>query len=149
MRDIAFPYITPSSRVYTAGKYPTKIVDFQNGAQSAIRYGNRRSQSKLQLKFENVEERWAREILTCYKRVNENWNYVRFNKGDDMNLPDRDRGGAWEGVEDDRLVSEWYQENFEDASKTYWRFAEPPTITSVTRGIVNISCSFVSYLDAD
>lgn len=149
MTDIAFPYITPSSRVYTAGVYPTTIVDFQNGAQSAIRYGNRRSQSKLRLEFENVEEKWAVRILDCYQRVNKNWNYVRFNRGDDVNDPDRDRGGAWEGVEDSELISDWYQENAPSASSTYWRFAEPPTITSVTRGIVTISCSFVSYLDAD
>lgn len=149
MKDIAFPYITPSTRVYTAGRYPTRIVDFQNGSQSAIRYGNRRSQSQLLLEFANVEEKWAVKILKCYERVNENWNYVRFNKGDDIDDPDIDRGGAWEGVEDPDLVSQWYQENFVDASMTYWRFAEPPTITSVAPGIVSISCSFVSYLDAD
>ena len=149
MKDIAFPYITPSSRVYKAGQYPTRVVDFQNGSQSAIRFGNRRSQSQLQLEFKNVEDKWAVQILECYEKVNENWNYVRFNRGDDVDNPDLDRGGAWEGVEDEELISNWYQENFPAASSTYWRFAEPPEVTSVVPGIVTIRCRFVSFLDAD
>ena len=109
---IAFPYITPSKRVYTAGTYPTKFFESVNGTTTAIRFGNRRSKSKLQLSFEGVQEKWAYEILQCYEQTMENWDYIRFNKGDDLDDPDLDRGGAWEGILDQDLLENWYQENF-------------------------------------
>ena len=146
---IPFPYITPSARVYTAGEYPTKLFEAVNGSTTAIRYGNRRSKSTLQLSFQGVAEKWAVEILNCYEQTMEGWNYVRFNRGDDQLDPDLNRGGAWEGVKDQALIENWYQENFGAASMTYWRFDGPPQITSLYPGTVTIDCSFVSYLDPD
>ena len=146
---ITFPYITPSKRVYKAGVYPTKLFESVNGATTAIRYGNRRSKSTLQLSFEAVGEEWALEILNCYEQTMENWNYVRFNRGDDQFDPALDRGGAWEGITNQDLIENWYQENFSAASMTYWRFEKPPTLTHVVRGLVTVSCSFISYLDGN
>ena len=144
---IAFPYITPSKRVYTAGTYPTKFFESVNGTTTAIRFGNRRSKSKLQLTFEGVQEKWAYEILQCYEKTMENWDYIRFNKGDDLNDPDLNRGGAWEGILDQDLIENWYQENFTKASMTYWRFEGPPQVTHLYLGTVTVTCSFISYLD--
>ena len=146
---IPFPYITPSKRVYQAGVYPTKLFESVNGSTTAIRYGNRRSRSKLQLSFEGVGEEWAVEILNCYQQTMESWNYIRFNRGDDQFDPDLDRGGSWEGVKNQDLIEHWYQENFQDASRTYWRFEGPPRVTSLYPGTVTIDCSFVSYLDPE
>ena len=146
---ITFPYITPSARTYSPGEYAYKFFDSQNGATTAIRYGNRRTKSQLQLEFTAIKEEKALEILECYRKTMLNWNYVRFNKGDDMNPDTPDRGGAWEGIENDDLITNWYQENFGDASMTYWRFEKPPTLTHVVRGIVTVKCSFISYLDGN
>lgn len=141
---IPFPYVSPSTRVYTAGEYPTKFFESINGATTAIRYGNRRSRSRLEATFVGITEDKAVEILNCYKDTNENWNYIRFNKGDDGI---GGRGGMWDGVYDQDLIEQWYQENFAKASQTYWRFESPPVVTSLYPGICTVSCSFISYLD--
>ena len=145
-QEIRFPYITPSSRVYTAGVYPTKFFEAVNGSTTAIRYGNRRSKSRLSLSFQGVDERWANKILQCYADCMEKWGYVRFNRGDDGA---GGNGGAWEGVLNQNLIEGWYQENFVDASQTYWRFDGPPQVTSLYPGTVTIDCQFVSFLDPD
>jgi len=153
---IAFPYITPSSRVYSPGEYPSEDFVSQNGSTTHVRYGNRRSGSRLSLGFQNITDDEAYQILQCYKRVQENWHYVRFNRGDDG---DGGKGGAWEGVQpyidiendpnrERKLITHWYQENFPDASGTYWRFASPPTVTSTFPNRCTVQCEFVSYLDA-
>ena len=143
---IPFPYITPSTRVYTAGEYPTKYFEAVNGATTAIRYGNRRHRSKLQATFEGIPEEKALEILNCYKDTMENWDYIRFNRGDDGI---GGRGGMWEGISNQTLIENWYQENFMNASQTYWRFESPPVVTSLYPGVCSVSCSFISYLDPD
>ena len=86
--------------------------------------------------------------MQCYEQTMENWDYIRFNKGDDLDDPDLDRGGAWEGILDQDLLENWYQENFTKASMTYWRFEGPPQVTHLYPGTVTITCSFISYLDA-
>jgi len=143
-KEVVFPYHTPSTRVYEPGEYPIKLFESQNGATSAIRFGNRRSKSKLKLEFANVEEQVAFDILRVYRNCMLNWGYIRFNRGDDgVN----GKGGSWEGVEHPELISDFYQENAVTASGTYWRFEKPPQVTSVVPGIVTVSCAFVSYLD--
>lgn len=144
--EVPFPYITPSKREYSPGVYPTKFFEAINGSTTAIRYGNRRSKSKLSLSFQGVKEEWAIEILECYEKCMEQWGYIRFNRGDDGI---GGRGGAWEGVQEQKLIENWYQENFVRASQTYWRFESPPTVTTLYPGTVTIDCQFISYLDPD
>ena len=149
-QPITFPYITPSARSYTPGEYPEERFESQNGTTTRVRYGNRRSKSKLSMTFSNITEDQAVQILDCYVQVNgtEPWNYIRFNKGDDMNGSEFDRGGAWQGVESQELIEKYYQENFRDASGNYWRFSTPPTVQSTFPGRVTVSCEFESFLDA-
>jgi len=149
---IEFPSITPSSRVYSPGEYPSEEFVSQNGSTTHVRYGNRRSGSRLSLGFQNISDTDAYRILQCYKRVQENWHYVQFGKGGDG---DGGAGGAWEGVQISQpdsskrgLVTNWYQENFVDASGNYWRFASPPRVTSTFPDRCTVQCEFVSYLDA-
>ena len=61
-----------------------------------------RVQSQLSLTFANITEKQAVEILDCYVKVNgtQPWKYIRFNRGDDQLDPELDRGGAWEGVQE-------------------------------------------------
>jgi hypothetical protein len=144
---VPFPYITPSARQYSPGEYPEERFVSQNGSTTRVRYGNRRSQSKLSLTFANIDEEQAVEILECYDKVNgtEPWNYIRFNRGDDGNTG---RGGAWEGVKSQTLIESYYQENAITASGTYWRFSQPPVVRTNFPGRVTVTCEFESFLDA-
>ncbi len=44
-----FPTIKPSSRTFTAGRYPQTEFVAQNGAKTVIRYGNKQVDAKLTL----------------------------------------------------------------------------------------------------
>ena len=147
VEPVPFPYITPSSRQYSPGEYPEQRFESQNGSTTRVRYGNRRSKSKLSMSFNNITEDQAIEILDCYKKVNgsQPWKYIRFNRGDDGI---DGNGGAWEGVQSQDLIEKYYQENFGAASGTYWRFANPPTVQTTFPGRVTVSCQFESFLDA-
>ena len=144
---VPFPYITPSSRQYSPGEYPEERFESQNGSTTRVRYGSRRSKSKLSMSFNNITEDQAIEILDCYKQVHgsQPWKYIRFNRGDDGI---DGAGGAWEGVQNQRLIEEYYQENFVKASGTYWRFSTPPTVQTTFPGRVTVNCEFESFLDA-
>ena len=150
IEPVAFPYITPSSRTYVPGRYPEERFVSQNGSTTRVRYGNRRVQSQLSLTFANITEKQAVEILDCYVKVNgtQPWKYIRFNRGDDQLDPELDRGGAWEGVQEQSLIEKYYQENFSEASGNYWRFSNPPRVQSTFPGRVTVSCEFESFLDA-
>ena len=133
----AFPTVLPTSRSYTPGEYATQEFVALNGVKTYLRYGNKRSESTLSLTFKNIKDSDADDILTHYVLVNENWSaanektrWVTFSSfnglaGLEGNLPSYFR---------------------EDGLR--WRYSEPPKITSVQKGISNVTCNFVACLDS-
>ena len=135
MAQVKFPEnIAPSSRSYKAGEYPQEVFESQNGSKSIIRYGNKAVNATLSLGFTNISDADALSIVTNYKSVNSDWDYVVFGTTRGM-----------QGVEDKDLRAEIYG----DSEGTRWRYAGPPSVTSVQPGINNVSCSFVACLDGD
>ena len=68
-----FPTIKPTSRSYTPGEYPTQEFVSLDGTKTYMRYGNKRSESTLDLSFNNITDSEADQILDNYVAVNENW----------------------------------------------------------------------------
>jgi len=135
MAEVKFPQdIAPSSRAYNAGEYPQSVFESQNGSKTVIRYGNKAVNATLTLGFTNISDANALSIVTNYKNVNSDWDYVVFGTRRGM-----------QGVEDEDLRDEIYG----DSEGTRWRYAGPPSVTSVQPGINNVSCSFVACLDGD
>ena len=135
MAQVKFPEnIAPSSRSYKAGEYPQEVFESQNGSKSIIRYGNKAVNATLSLGFTNISDADALSIVTNYKSVNSDWDYVVFGTTRGM-----------QGVEDKDLRAEIYG----DSEGTRWRYSGPPSVTSVQPGINNVSCSFVACLDGD
>ena len=64
-----FPFIKPSSRSYTPGRYPQTEFIAQNGAKTVIRYGNKKVDAKLSLGFTNITDAEANEILNFYEEI--------------------------------------------------------------------------------
>jgi hypothetical protein len=129
----SFPGIKPSSRSYSPGTYPSTDFESLDGTKTHLRFGNKRVNATLQLGFSNISDSDAALILANYENVNSDWDYVTFNSSN-----------GTVGIGNYTLAN-YVQEN---TSGLKWRYAGPPTVTSVFKNKNNVSCSFVACLDA-
>jgi len=128
----AFPSIKPSSRSYSPGRYPQTVFEAQNGSTTVVRFGSRRVDAELSLGFENISDDNAAAILQNYEAVNAEWNHVTFTSADAA-------AGASSSLQDYlREVG---------GSGLLWRYAEPPSVTSVIPGRSSVQCKFKAFLD--
>ena len=65
-----FPSITPSTRLYTQGNFPSAIQASSNGVTTGFRRGNRRINQTLQLSFNNLTEAQVTQIRNHYDGQN-------------------------------------------------------------------------------
>ena len=61
-----FPPVKPSSRTFTAGRYPQTEFVAQNGAKTVLRYGNKQVDAKLTLGFTNITDEQVNLILNTF-----------------------------------------------------------------------------------
>lgn len=140
MPGVPFPSIKPSSRSYTPGVIPKEIFRAQNGATSAVQFGKRVVDSKLQLAFNNIRDEQAMEIFQNYIDSSGvdgdgNWDYVTF--------PFEAVNGAMTGINSDglrRVIAE-------TPGYRKFRYSNPPQITSVFPGRSSVTVELTGYLD--
>ena len=65
-----FPSITPSTRLYTQGNFPSAIQASSNGVTTGFRRGNRRINQTLQLSFNNLTESQVTQIRNHFDGQN-------------------------------------------------------------------------------
>lgn len=128
----AFPSVRPTGRSYSPGTYPQTEFRAQNGAVTVVRYGNRRVDSELSLEFQNISDADAALILANYEDVNSRWDYVTFTTA---------TGALGAGS----TLANYIREV--GGSGLRWRYAEPPTVTSVVPGRSTVQCKFVGIMD--
>ena len=128
----AFPNIKPSSRSYNPGRYPQTVFEAQNGATTVVRFGNRRVDAELSLGFDNITDDNATAILKNYESVNADWDHVTFT-------------GNSGSVGASSSLQAYLQET--GGSGLQWRYAEPPTVSSVIPGRSSVQCKFRAFLD--
>ena len=142
----SFPNLQPTSRSFSPGTYPQVEFEAQNGVKTIIRYGKRRVNATLALGFSNISEGSAGLIIQNYDDVNAEWNWVKFT----------DENGA-AGIHDPgsgnlltKEITGGEGNNLDGTTRKglKWRYSGPPTVTSVSPGRCNVSCSFVACLDA-
>ena len=131
MAAVSFPALVPSSRSYTPGVFPEQQFQAQNGAVVRVRYGNQRYSSSLSLTFANIIDSNAALILENYVAVMGDDKYVAFT---DSNVA----AGVSTG-----LVP-WIQET---NSLLKWKYASPPSVTSVKPGLSTVTCEFIGELE--
>ena len=130
-----FPNVKPTRRSYTPGRFAYTQFEAQNGAVSLLRYGDRRTNAELTLGFDNINDEWAQAIIDNYDSVmTDTDGQVTFSK--DTGLAGLSEGSLRNEVANggDNLV---------------WRYAEPPTVQSVQRGVSTVSCRFVGVFRGD
>ena len=131
MAAVSFPALVPSSRSYTPGVFPEQQFQAQNGAVVRVRYGNQRYSSSLSLTFANIIDSKAALILENYIAVMGDDKYVEFT---DDNVA--------AGVSTDLVP--WIQET---KNLLKWKYASPPSVTSVKPGLSTVRCEFIGELE--
>ena len=131
MTAVSFPALIPTSRSYTPGVFPEQQFQAQNGAVVRVRYGNQRYSSSLSLTFANITDSNAALILQNYVDVMDDDNYAEF-------TTDNVAAGVSTG-----LVP-WIRET---NSLLKWKYASPPSVTSVKPGLSTVTCEFTGELE--
>jgi len=131
MAAVSFPALVPSSRSYEPGVFPETQFQAQNGAVVRVRYGNQRAGSRLSLTFANITDTNASLILQNYVDVMDDDNYAEFTSSN-----------VAAGV-GDSLVP-WIRET---NSLLKWKYASPPSVTSVKPGLSTVTCEFIGELE--
>ena len=138
-----FPTIKPSSRTFTAGRYPQTEFVAQNGAKTVLRYGNKKVDAKLTLGFTNITDSEVNEILNTYEEVNSDYDYLEFHGGDAL------AGITLFNTTDSILFDKVRASDGRGRLLLRYRFEGPPTVTSVRPNRSNVQCKFVACLDGD
>jgi len=143
--QIQFPDVKPSSRSFTAGKYPETTFESLDGTKTYLRFGNQPINATLSLSFSNISDNETNSILTAYFNSKADpTNYIKMSG----------RSGALAGISSSPITTQEIPANnlFERTGKfdspLKWRFSNPPTVTTTFDGLSNVSCSFVACLDA-
>lgn len=131
MTAVSFPALIPTSRSYTPGVFPEQQFQAQNGAVVRVRYGNQRYSSSLSLTFANITDSNAALILQNYVDVMDDDNYAEFTTSNVA-------AGVSTG-----LVP-WIRET---NSLLKWKYASPPSVTSVKPGLSTVTCEFIGELE--
>ena len=141
-QGIDFPEdLSPSQRSYKPGRFPQGEFKGLNGAVTTVQYGKLPVDSELELVFRNIKDSKAFEIYENYLVVNgegsgdleRNW----------VNLSTQQALGPMAGIYS-RELAEAMAET--DGGRRY-RYAEPPTITSVFPGVSTVTVKLRGFLD--
>lgn len=64
-----FPTLAPTARTFEAGNYPIKTFTSQNGVETRILYGSRRTGQKMSLTYQNIFDYEAEQFISHYDEV--------------------------------------------------------------------------------
>lgn len=116
---INFPLLSPSSRQIKLGQYPVQRFVSIAGTGTTRAYGSQPFNSSLNLEFTNVSDANALLVIQAYEAARGSY--------DELDLP----SSVWDGMESEMALL---------LERDYtWRFAEQPSITSVSPKINNVS----------
>lgn len=123
---MAFPTLSPSARSYTPGDWAQEKYRNISGAEVRIRYGDKRTEAKLSLRYQNISDTEAELFLQDYDA-----NYGTFKS---FSLP----------VE---VLAGWTGSNFvPDTDGLKYRYDGPPQVQSVRPGVSNLSVELVGVI---
>ena len=120
--------LVPSSREFSPGDWPVKTFNAMDGAEVRILYGSKRTKMELRLRYDNITDANAERFLSHYS--DRKGTFLTFA------LPSRPgtRGG-WTGS-DSAL----------DAVGNQWRYAEAPSVSSVSVGRSSVTINLKGVL---
>ena len=124
------PDLVPSQRGFTAGDYPVKKFQAQDGAEVRMNYGNKRYGMTLTLGYDNIPDKAAERFLNHYHYEAEG-TFKTFDIGtnarDGWSRDDKWMGAVFWGCR--------------------WRYAGPPQLTSVYPGRSSVQIQLYAALN--
>ena len=134
-----FPLCTPTSRELVLGTFPAKSFRSQNGVESTVQYGNRRSGQTLDLTFGNTTETVAAAIYDhylackgtiCVFGLSEpaKAGHPKFHKGDSSTSPENRYSVAPFGMK--------------------YKYQEPPQFSAIKTGVMSVNVKLIGVLDS-
>jgi hypothetical protein len=129
---VTFPNIEPTSRSFTAPKWPTSGLTTQSGVTTRRLWGSRPSQAQLSLSFNNITDDNAALILAAYHSA----------KGatTDLALPSIIFNGA-----SGNLIS-WLNTSATGAGMKWFFVEEPPSVESIAPNRSSVRVTLVAEL---
>ena len=121
-----FPDLCPNRRDFAPGEFATQRFKAINGAGTTRLYGSQPFDSKLNLEF-TVNDDGLQDILNCWQQANGAF--------DDLSLPAQ----VWAGTADP------IQGQIGDSLN--WRWAERPSVSSLSPGRSRVQVQLIATLD--
>jgi len=129
---VAFPNIEPTSRNFTAPRWPTTGLTTQSGVTTRRLWGSKPTQAQLQLQFSNITDDNAALIVGAY---NEAQGAVT-----DLILPSAIFNGASTNLRG------WLDTTSTNAGMLWFFTEEPPTVESVAPNRSSVRVNLVAEL---
>jgi len=128
--DAAGYLVRPTSQTFEAGSYPVKTFKSQNGAESRILYGSKRTNMKLSLSYANIADEHVELFLDHYDEMKGTFTVFGVNKVV--------RAG-WKGNRDALGAS---------AAGNAYRYESAPQVVQVRPGISTVTVNLIGVIDA-
>lgn len=134
-----FPSIAPTSRSLNAGDFPGTTFTAQNGMESRVQYGSRRTNTELSLSFDNISDADAALIHDHYANCRGTLGIFDVGSTSKSGNPGFDAG-----------ITPLSSTNRFSAAPfgLKYRYAEPPQFNSVKSGRMSAIIKLVGVLDA-
>jgi hypothetical protein len=129
---VTFPNIEPTSRSFTAPKWPTSGLTTQSGVTTRRLWGSRPSQAQLSLSFDNISDDNAALILAAYHSA----------KGatTELTLPTALFNGA------SGALAGWLNTTSTGAGMKWFFAEEPPSVKSIAPNRSSVRVALVAEL---
>ena len=132
-----FPQFAPSSREFKAGDFPVKNYRALDGSELRILYGSKRTGFTLRLGYNNLSDTDAEKFIEHFHEMKGTFTgfYVSADQSTSASTDGPKKG--WGGNQKNIGARDWGNQ---------WRYAEPPTVTSVYPGVSSVSVTLVGVL---
>ena len=129
---VTFPSIEPTSRSFTAPKWPTSGLTTQSGVTTRRLWSSRPSQAQLSLSFNNITDDNAASILSAYNSA----------KGatTDLTLPGIIFNGA------STALANWLNTSSTGAGMKWFFTEDPPSLESIAPGRSSVRVNLIAEL---
>jgi len=128
-----FPDLYPSGRSFEPGNWPVRTVNSQSGVEIRVLRGSNRSNSSLELSYDNISDTYAAQFLKHYREVQgtfKTWYFPTTTKA----------FSGWSAADTSELeASPWGMA---------WRYESAPQVTQVKKGLSNVRIRLTGVLKA-
>ena len=126
-----FPALRPSSRSYDLGDWPVRTYKAQSGAEIRLLFGNKRSNFKLALSYNNVSDSNASEFALHFEETKGTYSVFSLSPSAKTAIL-----AGWNGAPN----------KIDTPAGVDWRYEKAPQITAVRPGISTVTVNLIGVI---